>query len=306
MNGGSAMNGVRGVARCITCSLVAVCAAAAAAPAHPGSGIVVDRQGRVFFVDTGGGVFRIGAGGDLVRQSGPTYHWLALDSAGRFAATRMPSLPQSDLQAVGSDPSLILSSDFPLAVGGDGALYFPELGTDTRLRLMRMPPSGQRAAFATLPASTADGPLRWLNGVAAGPDGAIYVTDDRAVRRVDRNGVLTTVVEGVTVTECVRPPGYDERLGPGLRGLDITPAGAVLVAATACSALLRVTPRGTVAVVLRSPAPWAPTGVALGGGDAYVLEYLHTASDDRREWLPRVKKVSATGAVSLMAEVTAR
>jgi len=300
------MDGIRGVARRVTCSLVVACAAAAPAPAHPGSGIVVDRQGRVFFVDTGGGVFRIGAGGELVRQMGPAYHWLALDADGRFAATRMPPLPGSDLQAVGSDPTLILSSDFPLAVGGDGALYFPELGADERLRLMRMPPSGKRAVFVTLPASTADGPLRWLNGVAAGPDGAIYVTDDRAVRRVDRSGALTTVVEGVTVPECVRPPGYDERLGPGLRGLDVAPDGVVLVAATACSALLRVTPQGAVSVVLRSPASWAPTGVALAGGDAYVLEYLHTASDDRREWLPRVRKVSATGAVSPVVEVTAR
>ena len=51
-------------------------------------------------------------------------------------------------------------------------------------------------------------------------------------------------------------------------------------------------------------APWAPTAVAVAGRDVYVLEYLHTPGDDRREWIPRVRKIAANGAVSTLAAST--
>jgi hypothetical protein len=43
--------------------------------------------------------------------------------------------------------------------------------------------------------------------------------------------------------------------------------------------------------------------VALHGNAVYVLEYLHTPGDDRRQWLPRVRKVDAGGHVSTIALV---
>lgn len=43
-------------------------------------------------------------------------------------------------------------------------------------------------------------------------------------------------------------------------------------------------------IVLQASSPWSPTGVALYGTDVCVLEYLHTAGDNRRKWLPRVRK----------------
>jgi hypothetical protein len=78
------------------------------------------------------------------------------------------------------------------------------------------------------------------------------------------------------------------------------------VAASGCGAVLRITSRGEVTPVLRAERPWTPTGVALHGGDVYVLEYWMTASDDRREWLPRVRKLSRDGAVSILAAVERR
>jgi hypothetical protein len=59
-------------------------------------------------------------------------------------------------------------------------------------------------------------------------------------------------------------------------------------------------------LVALATSPWAPTAVAVGGKDLYVLEYLHTASDPRREGLPRVKKVSPGGATVLLAAVERR
>ena len=55
--------------------------------------------------------------------------------------------------------------------------------------------------------------------------------------------------------------------------------------------------------VLRAEQPWAPTAVALHGRDLYVLEYLHTPGDDRRQWLPRVRKIGGNGEVTTIATV---
>jgi hypothetical protein len=43
--------------------------------------------------------------------------------------------------------------------------------------------------------------------------------------------------------------------------------------------------------------------VAVSAGGVYVLEYIHTAGDDRNEWLPRVRKISADGRVETVATI---
>src|SRR3954471_21072139 len=62
------------------------------ASGHPGSGIVVDEKGQVFFTDTGhpddrfsGHVWKIDAQGRLSSAHATGAHWLALDAAGHFA-----------------------------------------------------------------------------------------------------------------------------------------------------------------------------------------------------------------------------
>jgi sugar lactone lactonase YvrE len=90
---------------------------------------------------------------------------------------------------------------------------------------------------------------------------------------------------------------------PYLRGLAVDGDGNVYVAATGCRVVVRIDRRATVTTVLRAESPWAPTAVALHDNTVYVLEYLHTPGDDRRQWLPRVRKVDATGRVSTIAVV---
>src|SRR3954463_1655672 len=93
-------------------ALVTAGAAITAAFAHPGSGIVVDRRGQGYFIDTGEGGWRIDAQGRLAQREGPAFHWLAIDVDGRFAKTRLPSSPEAEMKAAGADPTLILSSDY--------------------------------------------------------------------------------------------------------------------------------------------------------------------------------------------------
>src|SRR5262245_12254337 len=141
------------VARRSAVFLAAVLAASSAF-AHPGSGIVVDRQGQVYFVDTGLGVWKVDLGGRMIRHQGPAYHWLTIDHQGRFSQQHMPRGTGGELTVVGPDPTLILSSDFPVTVGSDGAFYYPQPEGADRVRIMRLAPSGRPEVVTTLPAAT--------------------------------------------------------------------------------------------------------------------------------------------------------
>jgi formylglycine-generating enzyme required for sulfatase activity len=82
--------------------------------------------------------------------------------------------------------------------------------------------------------------------------------------------------------------------------------GTVYVAASACSAVLKITPEGTVSVVLRATDGWSPQGVAVAGDTLYVLEYNYVATDRREDWLPRVRKLAPDGTASVIAQVEKR
>ncbi len=277
--------------------------------AHPGSGIVVDRQGNVYFVDTGSGVWKVDRTGKLTRLSGPAYHWMAIDIDGRLANATLPYFSSDDatVTRVGSNPTLLLSSDFPLTVARDGSLYYPWANSAEDVQILRLAPSGSATVLKKLPpVRTETGQVRWRNGIAAAADGSIYYTEDRAVRRITPQGVLTTVISDLALPDCHPVVGVESELGTYCRGLDIDSAGTVYVAATGCRAVLKITPGRKVTVALRAEGPWSPTGVAVSGSDLYVLEYTHTEGDNRREWLPRVRKVSSDGRVVTIATIDRR
>lgn len=280
--------------------VVALSLCANEALGHPGSGIVVDRQGNVYFVDTGSGVYKIERDEKLTKLSGPAYHWMAIDIDDRLKNATLPYFSSGDatVARVSRDPTLLLSSDFPVTLSRDGSLYYPWLRSGEELKVFRLTPSGTTTVFKTLPGS-----LRWLNGIASAPDGSIYYTENKAVRRISPRGELTTVVENVTLPGCDSVPGVEADFGPYFRGLDVDEQGTIYVAATGCRAVVKITADKKITTVLQASSPWSPTGVAISGNDLYVLEYLHTPGDDRREWLPRVKKVTADGRVVTVATI---
>jgi sugar lactone lactonase YvrE len=276
--------------------------------AHPGSGIVLDRQGNVYFIDTGSGVWKIDTQGKLTKLAAPAYHWMAIDTDKKLATARLPYFPQGQATVArdSGDSRLLVSSDFPITVGPDGALYYPWLAPGERVQIFRLAPSGATTVFKTLPARTGSGPLRWLNGIAASADGSIYYTEDSAVRKISPPGELATIVSEVSLTDCNPPPGLGPEQGPYFRGLAVDGQGNVYVAATGCGVVLKITTEPRISTVLRAASPWSPTAVAVSDGDLYVLEYLHKATDDRREWLPRVRKVSPDGHVETLATIDRR
>ena len=286
--------------RTLGIAVAAALFAATPAMAHPGSAIVVDRLGQVWFLDTGDGLWKIDTHGALIRIGGNRFHWMTLDQENRFSGARLPR----DVTRVEQSPTLLIASDYPIAMGRDGNLYYPSVAPNGRVQIMRMLPEGSATVVVTLPATTASGaPLQWLNGLTGGADGHLYFTENSSIRRVTMQGQVETVVKDLRLSGCARIPGNAPSDGPFLRGLSVDSNGVIYVAASGCGSLLKITPQGQVTKLVQLDAPWSPTAVALFGTDVYVLEYLHTEVEDRRAWVPRVRKVSADGSSAIIATV---
>ena len=283
-------------------ALAAALLLGAAVLGHPGSGILVDRRGQIYFIDTGSGLWRIDARGAVSHLSPLRNHWLAMDANDRFTRANLPTDPGRDweITAAGSDPTILISTDFPLLVGADGDLYFVRK-VENAARLLRTKPNGERSVFVTLPRGASGAAVEWINGIAQGADGSIYYTEDDAVRRVTLKGAITTVAVVTPLANGPRIPDVEKK--PYVRGLKVDASGAVYAADTGDARVLKITPDGKVSTLLQLESPWAPTDVALSGDLVYVLEFLHTPGDDRTEWMPRVRKITPDGKSTVILTV---
>jgi hypothetical protein len=274
--------------------------------AHPGSGIVVDRRGEVYFLDTGSGVWKIDLKGRLTQLRGPRFHWMTIDYDDCFSTAHLPTGARGDITRVGTSPTLLVASDYPVAIGANGSLYYPSYTAGSGLQLMELTPADRTTALTNLSAA-GSGDLKWLNGLAAGSDGSLYYSEDNAIRRISARGEVSTVVANVKIPTCVSIAGTSR---PMLRGLAADSHGTVYVAASGCGSVLKVSASGQVTTVHQLQSPWTPTAVALFGSNIYVLEYLQTAAsmepEDRSAWLPRVRKITANGHTSIIAKVDRR
>jgi DNA-binding beta-propeller fold protein YncE len=281
-------------------ALIVICLLPISLMAHPGSGIAVDRLGQVYFLDTGSGLWKIDRYGKVTKLSGLLPHWLAIDANNRFANTPLPTGALGEISRVGDNPTLLLSTDYPIAIGQDGNLYYPS-GPAGDLRIMRMTPSGAKSVFATLPTTVKGKPLPHLSGIVAGPNGSLYYTEESAIRRISARGRISTVVTVPAPVNGPSIPATDQH--PYLRALVVDARGVIYVADTGDGRVLKITPQGKVTTLLQTESPWSATGVALFGSNVYVLEFLHTVRDVRRDWLPRVRKITPNGKSRIIMSV---
>jgi hypothetical protein len=300
---------------------------ASVAVAHPGAGIALDDAGTIYFTDTGMGVWKLLPDGEPELISRTAYHWFGLDRSGAFASS-----PQrfgewfGRATEEGDVPAIVVCSDYPMAVGADGNLYYADTRQFPPL-IKKRTPSGDETVLATMteesPTAADGGPGRYVQGLTYAPDGSLYVMEAAAtaeyvsIRKVAADGALSSIVRDFVPTELKyeegRPSVAPSSVPPGepvpqlswtyCRGLTVADDGTIFVAANAARAVLAIGRDRNVRVVLRAEAPWGPTDVTIHDGTLYVLEY-DDRGEDRRYWLPRVRKVGARGAVETIVTVT--
>jgi sugar lactone lactonase YvrE len=275
-----------------------VCPVAMAA--RYGSGIVVDGSNDLFFADTGAGVWKIDGHGELSLIYKRRTEWIGMDSEGRFSNAQVDSYRR--ITPKGASPSLLVSNDHPIAIS-QGNLYFASSKSGGPLHIMRIQPDGDSFVVAKVPDNPRDAEkLRRVNGIGLGPDGSIYISGNHTIRRVTREGAVSTVVGPLKKLDgCTKAAGSPKSWRPYLRGLAVDAGGTVYAAASGCGEVLKIAPDGAMTTVLKAESPWSPTGVAISGGDLYVLEYRH--GDTVGQTSPRVRKLAADGKVTVVGTV---
>ena len=271
--------------------------------AHPGSGIVVDKNGQVYFTDTGLGVWKIDNKGKLTYIPASRFHWMAIDEKGYFAESQKSFgeyfervTPQS------TKPSLIMCSDFPLVVNKDGNIYYAYTRPGSA-KIIRRTPGGKESVLVS------DKIFEFISDIAAGPDGSLYITETsnpnaNTIRKITRDGKVSILASFVGKAGNDLPfgtvPSY-------CRGLAVDSSGVVYVAATGSRSVLRITPQGVVTTILKVAGPWTPTGVAVFHGEVYILEWHDVPpalEEERKAWIPRVRKIGRDGKVAVLATVS--
>ena len=256
--------------------LLALCVFASRAEAHPGSGLVVDRDGTVYFVVAGTNlimrVARDGRASVLVnREELRLPHHLVLSADGSLYAA---SDFDGKVWRVGRDGSLreyfnsnratrptpgrsevfVGSFGDPFTIDPAGNIY--ALASRNDSAIIRVAPDGKVTPLAK---TAKFGPLHF-GSMAWGPEGALYLSDARRVWRI--------VGDSATPIE---PSGVRLLLATGLA---VDSAGNIYVADYSARRVVRLAPDGAV----NTPPAIArlrvsrPTGVFLAGGAIYVLD----------------------------------
>ena len=271
--------------------------------AHPGSGIVVDADGQIYFTDTGKGVWKIDANGKLTNLPASKFHWMTIDPGGYFAKSPKSFGEYFEKVTTGNkQPTLLMCSDFPLVVGKDGNIYY----ADTRpasTKIIRRTPAGKETVLASSKI------FEYVSGIAVGADGSLYITEAsnakaNTIRKITMNGTVSIVAAYVGKSTNNLPlettPSY-------CRGLAVDSTGTIYVAATGSRSVLKISAQGKVTTILQTASPWTPTGVAVFHGEVYVLEWHDVTRENlevRSAYVPRVRKIGRDGKVTTLATVS--
>jgi sugar lactone lactonase YvrE len=273
------------------------------ASAHPGSGIVVDAQGNVYFTYIEHGVGKIDPQGKLT-YVGSTHggHWMCLDPEGSFSHTQPKHFER--ITTDGAKPALIYADGgSPIAVLSDGNLYYvsnDETMNPGGMQVTRQSPNGELSIFP--PDGKQTTAKFGITGLAPGPDGSLYIAQPNAVLKLQMNGAFATIASSIDLKDCDvdYPDNNPKSLLPALRGLAVDTDGTVFAAGVGCHAVVKISPNGKIETVLKAERPWSPTGVAVHHGDVYVLEYTNANGGAGEGWRPRVRKLAHDGKVTIL------
>jgi sugar lactone lactonase YvrE len=289
--------------------------------AHPPTGIVVNKQGVVYFTDLET-VWKLDINGSLsVFRSGVNgrhEHELALDKddkllgagvsneASKWISDVWRMKPNGELTYL-LEPTSNPPRGFSMWTDESGNMYFVEQDNHLKKRtlLLRRTPDGQVTTLAGSTYGSRDGKgdaasFSSVGGMFISSFGQVYLTDGTSLRTVSTDGVVTTIATDLNKrTAEDGPPLFGKNDGI-LTGLSVDKDNNVYVADAGNQRLLKVAPSGKFDVVYRGESPYYPNGVAVApSGDLYVLE---VGFKPPSTWVPaRVRKISAEGKSAIVA-----
>jgi sugar lactone lactonase YvrE len=289
--------------------------------AHEGWGIVVDRQGQIYFSDIPTNtIWRITREGRLEAVTRQHSHALVLgEDGGIYGTQEHGAAATGSVWRIAPDGSFsnvfTPAPNFPVSLhpfiidrGGNiystNSISFPN--QSNKVMLMRSTPDGSVTVLAGSTRGHRDGrgseaQFSGIDGMAWASDGSLYVTDGVYVRRVTMDGVVTTLGNGALTI-----PSY----GEDLMGLAVSPSGSVYVADYSQRRVLQLMPDGSTRTILETGLFWSPTGITIVGEDLYVLEHLRMPlvilGDIGIGAYARVRKISPNDTVTTVATVWGR
>jgi len=304
------------------CAVLVILVFTPLTPAHPATGIVVDRKGQVYFsdletiwkLDTNRklSVFRAGVSGRHV-------HELTIDDQDNIYGEDISYEPATKkwitdvwkMTPAGALTYLVApTTDPPRALtmrrDREGNTYYIDQNNHLKQRtlLLKRTPDGQVTTLAGGPYGHQDGKgteakFSSVGGLTFGADGSLYLTDGVSLRRVTMDGTVTTVANNLNVRTKEDKPALFEGLYGSLAGLTVNSNGVVYLADAGNRRLLKVNPDGKVEVALRADPPFFPNGAfATTSGDVYVLEVGLTLPNINSG--PRVRKLTPDGKTEVL------
>lgn len=263
-------------ARMLLCVLVLILASLRGA-AHPGVGIVMDRQGNIFYTDLTHVWKQTPAGKRSIAVRNVHTHELYLDAAGNLFGEHAwyegEVINKWGYYVWCLKPNGQLSKVIPKTEGfrhdysfvrdARGSMYWME-DVGTRQLIRRKATSGPVRTLAT----GRFGPAHWMTCTAAG---TVYFLKGDTLCRISPAGQVTRAAYGLSRQHPVE--------NHSIMGLWTDPAGYVYVANTHDNVVQRIAPNGAVRIVAKGSPVWTASGGLIApNGDLWLLEYTSTNS----------------------------
>lgn len=274
-------------------------------------GLAVDDRGRVFLaedVSSRGRIWRVDPDGTkALLAEGKFFRDVRLDDKGSPLTIRVDEDFRTgalvNLDRPGKPVSLTTPATGPgrsfwgqFVATRDGTIYH---GGDQQILVSDA--RGRSRPLAGGMHGTEDGEgdnarFQSIAGMALGPDGTLYVTDHRTIRKITPRGVVTTLTNKLLGPFPGDPsPSHP----PSGRGLALAEDGSLYVAVDAFLRISKVTQDGEITTAARTEGKWQPQGIAVHRGAIYITETMFNGFSTEG---PRLRVFDPDGTSRILAD----